>query len=168
MMIERFGGYVPRVNGMVCPTFPLPGGGYEGITRKLDRAVLRAAGWLGRRFNRPVLLRFNSDRRSGGAWFKDSHRDHAGVSIQAVLLVRRPTEASAVHWRVFIHRDFLLEPQDRGRRGGECYGYWHVASLARAKSILAARLNVWKLLAETVDQGTQGEPQHVADKQAIE
>lgn len=168
MMIERFGGYVPRVNGMVCPTFPLPGGGYEGITRKLDRAVLRAAGWLGRRFNRPVLLRFNSDRRSGGAWFKDSCRDHAGVSIQAALRAPRPTEASAVHWRVFIHRDFLLEPEDTGPHGGTDYGYWHVASLAHAKAVLADRLNVLKLLAETLDQGAQGENHHVDDRQSVE
>lgn len=52
---------------------PLPGGGYEGATPALDRAVQRHAralqAWLGRRVR--IEIRFNSDRESGGAWVWD-------------------------------------------------------------------------------------------------
>lgn len=47
---------------------PLPGGGYEGKTRRLDLAVQRCAKWLGEHFACPVEIRFNSDRQSGGAF----------------------------------------------------------------------------------------------------
>jgi len=47
---------------------PLPGGGYEGKTKRLDRAVQRFAEWLHRRIAGPVQVRFNSHRLSGGAF----------------------------------------------------------------------------------------------------
>lgn len=47
---------------------PLPGGGYEGKTKRLDRAVQRFAEWLHARIAGPVQVRFNSDRLSGGAF----------------------------------------------------------------------------------------------------
>ena len=47
---------------------PLPGGGYEGKTKRLDRAVQRFAEWLNGRIAGPVQVRFNSDRLSGGAF----------------------------------------------------------------------------------------------------
>ena len=47
---------------------PLPGGGYEGKTKRLDRVVQRFAEWLHRRIAGPVQVRFNSHRLSGGAF----------------------------------------------------------------------------------------------------
>jgi hypothetical protein len=47
---------------------PLPGGGYEGKTNRLDRAVERFAEWLHARIVGPVQVRFNSHRLSGGAF----------------------------------------------------------------------------------------------------
>ena len=47
---------------------PLPGGGYEGKTKRLDRAVQRFAEWLHRPVAGPVQVRFNSHRLSGGAF----------------------------------------------------------------------------------------------------
>jgi len=47
---------------------PLPGGGYNGKTKRLDRAVARSAEWLGRHFACDVQVRFNSHRLSGGAF----------------------------------------------------------------------------------------------------
>ena len=47
---------------------PLPGGGYDGKTKRLDRAVGRFAAWLQQHFACPVEIRFNSDRLSGGAF----------------------------------------------------------------------------------------------------
>ena len=47
---------------------PMPGGGYEGKTKRLDRAVMRFAEWLQARIAGPVQVRFNSHRLSGGAF----------------------------------------------------------------------------------------------------
>ena len=47
---------------------PMPGGGYEGKTKRLDRAVQRFAEWLQARIAGPVQVRFNSHRLSGGAF----------------------------------------------------------------------------------------------------
>jgi len=47
---------------------PLPGGGYEGKTKHLDRAVQHFAEWLQARVTGPVQVRFNSHRLSGGAF----------------------------------------------------------------------------------------------------
>jgi len=47
---------------------PLPGGGYDGKTKRLDRAVQRFAEWLHQRIPGPVQVRFNSHRLSGGAF----------------------------------------------------------------------------------------------------
>ena len=47
---------------------PLPGGGYDGTTKRLDRAVQRFAEWLHQRIPGPVQVRFNSHRLSGGAF----------------------------------------------------------------------------------------------------
>ena len=49
---------------------PLPGGGYQGKTRKLDLTVERAAKLLAKAFGRDVEIRFNSHRESGGAFVK--------------------------------------------------------------------------------------------------
>lgn len=47
------------------------GGGYTGATDELDEEVLVAAKMLAKTYNRDIEIRFNSDRRSGGAWVKD-------------------------------------------------------------------------------------------------
>ena len=46
----------------------LPGGGYDGKTKRLDRAVARFAEWLRQHVVGPVEIRFNSHRLSGGAF----------------------------------------------------------------------------------------------------
>lgn len=47
-----------------------PGGGYSGCTNKLDDYVATAAQLLEQHFQRDIEIRFNSDRKSGGAFFK--------------------------------------------------------------------------------------------------
>jgi hypothetical protein len=47
---------------------PLPGGGFDGKTKRLDRAVARFAEWLQGHFACNVQVRFNSHRLSGGAF----------------------------------------------------------------------------------------------------
>jgi hypothetical protein len=59
MSITRSGGIIPRSDdGRIIPTMgPLPGGGYEGRTRRLDQAVRRFAEWLREKFELPVEQR---------------------------------------------------------------------------------------------------------------
>lgn len=50
------------------------GGGYVGLTQQLDEAVKRQAEWLREQFpDHDVQIRFNSDRKSGGAFIESSH-----------------------------------------------------------------------------------------------
>lgn len=71
--ITRSHGYIPEasINGVsipVTPTNPLPGGGYSGFTEDLDEQVKKAALALQTAFRDDVEIRFNSGRRSGGAF----------------------------------------------------------------------------------------------------
>lgn len=68
--ITRFGGIPVR-----DWSGPLPGGGYSGSTDDLDLLVARAAVLLADEYGADVQIRFNSDRRSGGAWLKDGAQD---------------------------------------------------------------------------------------------
>lgn len=61
----------------------MAGGGYSGATEDLDAAVTNAASLLAAAYpGRDVTIRFNSDRRSGGAWLVDGGND-AGIGITA-------------------------------------------------------------------------------------
>lgn len=62
---------------------PLPGGGYEGKTKGLDRAVQRFAEWLHGRIASPVQVRFNAHRLSGGAYVYPDAALAARVAIDA-------------------------------------------------------------------------------------
>lgn len=57
---------------------PLCGNGYSGLTKRLDDTVIEAAKLLAAEFGRDVEIRFNSDRRSGGAWLKNSGKGFDG------------------------------------------------------------------------------------------
>ena len=64
-------GLITRSTGIspgVAWAGPLPGGGYQGKTKRLDRAACAVAAWLQRHFDCPVEIRFNSYRLSGGAY----------------------------------------------------------------------------------------------------
>ncbi len=74
MTIERFAGYNTGYGYIV-------GGGYSGYTDELDKEVMKAARFLERKFKHPVIIRFNSDRKSGGAFLKG--RDDASVQLGA-------------------------------------------------------------------------------------
>jgi hypothetical protein len=60
---------------------PLPGGGYEGKTNRLDCAVQRLAEWLHARIAGPVQVRFNSHRLSGGAFVYPGLDPDARISL---------------------------------------------------------------------------------------
>lgn len=63
---------------------PLPGGGYEGKTKRLDRAVQRFAEWLHARIAGPVQVRFNSHGLSGGAFV------YPGLDLEAPVTFDTP------------------------------------------------------------------------------
>ncbi len=60
-----------------------PGGGYDGKTKRLDRAVARFAKWLSERIGGPVQIRFNSHRLSGGAYLSPGRDADAPFDINA-------------------------------------------------------------------------------------
>jgi len=64
------------------------GGGYTGATKDLDDAVANAAEMLRAAYDMDVTIRFNSDRRSGGAWLVTSSEDRIGSNSDIGLSVR--------------------------------------------------------------------------------
>ncbi len=76
--------------GTVTRSFGLPtgvpglvaGGGGYGITEALDAAVAHAADLLRDAYGMDVTIRFNSDRRSGGAWLATSKEDGFGLNAE--------------------------------------------------------------------------------------
>jgi hypothetical protein len=84
--VERSGGIATGLGYVV-------GGGYEGLTPELDAVVADAAQKLAAAFGMDVTIRFNTDRRRGGAWLKTGAVDgvwrNAEVGISASLLLTR-------------------------------------------------------------------------------
>jgi hypothetical protein len=71
MTIERSAGIpVPlgSLGGLPAGYYGLPGGGYRGLTEELDALVAQAAEMLVAEYGCDIQIRFNSDRRSGGAF----------------------------------------------------------------------------------------------------
>lgn len=64
------------------PLAPLCGSGYSGSTAELDQVVQRAAELLRVAYKMDVTIRFNSDRRSGGAWLRTHEIDRVGANSQ--------------------------------------------------------------------------------------
>lgn len=83
---------IERSTGTIVPNWggPLPGGGYQGATEELDALVVEAANRLTAEYNRDVVIRFNSDRRSGGAWLRDHGTNDTLVGLNAGFRAIRP------------------------------------------------------------------------------
>jgi len=62
---------ITRSSGVAIHGFVI-GGGYNGCTNELDDLVMDAAQKIEEFTKRDIEIRFNSDRRSGGAWVVDS------------------------------------------------------------------------------------------------
>jgi len=69
----------------------MAGGGYSGATEKLDAMVMQAAEMLRQKYRRNVDIRFNSDRKSGGAWLRTHAKDilfgNAEIGICVTLFI---------------------------------------------------------------------------------
>jgi len=79
---------ITRSTGIHVPDWggPLPGGGYQGITGELDAVVAQAAAALASAYGQPVVIRFNSDRESGGAWLVTGDGRDNETGICAILV----------------------------------------------------------------------------------
>ena len=113
---------------------PLPGGGYDGKTKRLDRAVQRFAEWLHQRIPGPVQVRFNSHRLSGGAFVYPDAAPDAPVTFgtpEIGLSARLITPAS-------VQRRARSGLEERGRLSsarpgmGRLLDRRHAAALQRA------------------------------------
>ena len=76
---------ITRSTGIEVPGWPgpLPGGGYEGLTAELDAGVTDAARALQDAYGGNIEVRFNSNRRSGGAFMSN------GLGVGARLSLTR-------------------------------------------------------------------------------
>jgi hypothetical protein len=84
--VHRSAGTIVSVGGASA----IVGGGYRGLTPELDSAVDEAAASMAERFGSDVEIRFNSDRRRGGAWLvthpeDDGLGNNTWVGISAQL-----------------------------------------------------------------------------------
>lgn len=150
---------------------PLPGGGYEGKTRRLDRAVQRFAEWLESRIGGPVQVRFNSCRLSGGAYAYPAldpdgqitfDTPEIGLGARLVtppgVLRRREktplekltpleledcwTEKTPLRYSVLIYPQFLRCPDDLGEeKPGSRFGYWTAGTPQEAYRLLKRLVN---------------------------
>lgn len=75
---------ITRCSGINTGLGCLVGCGYSGLTKELDDVVLKAAKLLKEKFNKDIEIRFNSDRRGGGAWVKDG-KQNCSVGLSARL-----------------------------------------------------------------------------------
>ncbi len=93
---------IRRHAGIPIPGTPYAvGAGYQGITHELDETVQRAAEMLADAFGIDVEIRFNTDRRSGGAWLVDDKpglSGNASVGLCAGLRAQRPEGLTDEQW----------------------------------------------------------------------
>jgi hypothetical protein len=144
----------------------LPGGGYDGKTKRLDRAVKRFAEWLAAQFELPVQIRFNSDRLSGGAFVVIDGQAELGLNARLIIpesVKRRRmkaitdhkalidlqhekcwTEQTPLSYNVLIDIPLLCVKTDLGEQAGTTnpkFGYWGVNTPAQARALLLKKLD---------------------------
>lgn len=96
-MIQRSSGIVVNAGGIPW----IIGGGYNGITQELDAVVEEAAKLLLATFNSDIEIRFNSNRRSGGAWLKNGIEGiwgNATIGITAGIIHIQPEDMNDNEW----------------------------------------------------------------------
>jgi hypothetical protein len=124
--IERSAG-LPIVVGYGF--YGMAGGGYRGLTAALDQTVQRAAERLTAAYRMPVVIRFNSNRESGGAFLRTHEIDgldaNAEVGIWAQLITERT---------IAVRQRYDLAGAD------ELPGTIHVGAHIRATSLADQRL----------------------------
>lgn len=79
---------ISRSTGVAVNGGYVVGGGFRGLTDELDSIVKQEAQILYNRFNTDIVIRFNSDRMSGGAWLVDSTEDTLGSNCNIGLCAK--------------------------------------------------------------------------------
>lgn len=81
----------------------IAGGGGKGATATLDSTVQAAAEALSALYpGAPVAIRFNSDRRSGGAWLKTAEQDGIGKNAEVGITAYIATSTKAIHVMTYL------------------------------------------------------------------
>lgn len=146
--VERSPGIPISTSGL------LAGGGGRGLTQSLDDLVQQAAEALSDLYDgAPVTIRFNSDRRSGGAWLKTVEPDYIGgnaeVGINASVSPDDPeaTPRLSVSLRHVALASDDWETDFAERKGGSAESIEEAVALLREHAVtdfdvLKARLEV--------------------------
>jgi hypothetical protein len=98
-----------------------------GATEALDAAVRSQANWLQKQFGGNVVIRFNSDRKSGGAFLVDRLLDDAGIGLGVGI-----RDDKLVY-------DVILHPS-LGRSGEKPRSAWSAKSLEDARRVLLRKV----------------------------
>lgn len=102
------------------------GGGCAGLTQQLDETVKRQAEWLREQFpGYDVQIRFNSDRKSGGAFIESSHTLDGIVYIKlgASLRNSKSKEDAARFNRGELSLNEYIALVERRMREHDCISY---------------------------------------------
>jgi hypothetical protein len=101
---------IERSEGLPLGFATLAGGGVRGITEELDQIVQGAAEALVRAYRYPVVIRFNSDRYSGGAWLRTHEPDGVWLNAEVGITARLITPWQAEDWMRNYPGDGLVVP----------------------------------------------------------
>src|SRR5262245_49367026 len=121
MAIERSAGIpVSAGAGGFSITPRLVGGGYLGATPELDTVVQQAARALETAYCTDIVIRFNSDRESGGAWLRTPEVDGIHANAEVGIGASVVTERTRRRWEAHA-QDWARWAQETG---GTDDGYW--------------------------------------------
>lgn len=144
MTITRSPGYATG-HGFIA------GGGQSGVTAELDSVVAEAAETLAAAYGMPVTIRFNSDRRSGGAWLRTDEPDSIGANAEVGICACIVTAESNARFaaRCPDMENNLRDPgiyvqAHVGKRVGE-YAHTDMPSIAAALAYVQANADLTKL-----------------------
>lgn len=103
---------ISREDGIVVDGGYIVGGGRRGLTEELDSIVEKEAELLREHFGTDVTIRFNSDRRSGGAYLVDSKENSIGSNCSIGLgakLINSKFKSMTTEEIIHLSHNELLE-----------------------------------------------------------
>jgi hypothetical protein len=147
---------ITRSTGISVPGTALrPGGGYQGLTKALDREVQWQAKWLAKTFGKPVEIRFNFDREDGGAWLSGpDFPESVGVGLCVGLIspmtlnhqMQKRLDRGKTHYYAINVRLAWLRPSAaRLVERGSSYLYLYADTLKGARTRLLKVIDRSKL-----------------------
>ena len=102
---------ITRCPGISTGLGYIVGGGYKGITKELDDAVHLAAETLKQAFGCNIVVRFNSDRNSGGAFIKDDESDaKIGLCVRLSCGTPKRMEDVPPYYYTVLDKSLMADP----------------------------------------------------------